>query len=56
MNCPKTLVCPKQPADSIIYFKNIPEKKICRRCEKGKDKNSPKNKVTEKGKYALLPM
>ena len=48
MNCPKTLICPKQPPDSLINFKNIPEKKICRRCEKGKDK------VIKKSKYKRL--
>ena len=36
MNCPKKAVCPKQPANSLPIPKDA---KLCRKCEKGKDKN-----------------
>jgi len=42
IKCPKNKICIKQPGDSLINFDEIPESKICRKCDfkssKRKDK------------------
>ena len=37
MKCPKKVVCPKQPANSLPFPKDA---NLCRKCEKGKDREA----------------